>query len=162
MLHESGFRAKPTHLQPGHQFSSPSRSAAHASFPASGKRSAWSWVLLTVEQHRAEDNPGGIVVYWRPMCAFCGSLRRQLDKHRIEYHLVNIWDNPAGAAYVRSVARGHETVPTVSVGTVALVNPTVQAVLAAARKHTRASVPTNYEAPQPRGLFRLIARVLGG
>lgn len=101
-------------------------------------------------------------MYWRPGCGFCSSLRRQLDRHRVDYQLVNIWDDPAGAAYVRSVARGHETVPTVSVGGVALVNPSVNAVLAAATKHAPASVPTDYEAPQPGGFARLITRVLGG
>lgn len=46
--------------------------------------------------------------------------------------MVNIWDDPEAAAFVRSVARGNETVPTVAVGEIAMVNPSVKDVLAAA------------------------------
>ena len=35
----------------------------------------------------------------------------------------NIWDDPDAAAYVRSVASGNETVPTVTVGERSMVNP---------------------------------------
>lgn len=75
---------------------------------------------------------------------------------------MNIWDDPAGATYVRSVAGGNETVPTVSVGTVSLVNPSVHLVMAAATKHAPESVPSDYQAPQPGVLARFFARVLGG
>ena len=101
-------------------------------------------------------------MYWRPGCGFCTSLRRQLDQHQVAYRLINIWDDPTGAAYVRSVARGNETVPTVSVGTVSLVNPTVHEVLAAASKGAPESVPNDYEPPELRGLSRWITRALGG
>ena len=47
---------------------------------------------------------------------------------------VNIWDDAAAAAIVRSVANGNETVPTVMVGTIALVNPRVSEILAAAAR----------------------------
>ena len=52
-------------------------------------------------------------------------LRAGLAREGISYREVNIWDDPAAAAFVRSVARGNETVPTVTVGSVALVNPSV-------------------------------------
>jgi mycoredoxin len=53
-------------------------------------------------------------------------LKRNLDKKGIEYDLRNIWENPDDAAFVRSVANGNETVPTVVIGgTVSLVNPSV-------------------------------------
>jgi hypothetical protein len=87
---------------------------------------------------------------------------RQLERHGVEYHLANIWDDPTAAAFVRSVARGHETVPTVSVGTVSLVNPSVHDVLAAAATHAPSSVPNDYEPPPPGVLSRLTANVLGG
>jgi hypothetical protein len=54
----------------------------------------------------------------------------------LQFSLVNIWEDPEAAAFVRSVARGNETVPTVTVGDVALVNPSVgdlQRVLDAGR-----------------------------
>ena len=37
----------------------------------------------------------------------------------------NIWENPDDAAIVRSIADGNETVPTVIVGPVGLVNPSL-------------------------------------
>ena len=43
----------------------------------------------------------------------------------------NIWDDPSHAAVVRAAANGNETVPTVVIGAVALVNPSAEAVVAA-------------------------------
>lgn len=71
-----------------------------------------------------------IVVYWRPGCPYCGSLFRQLERHDLAHRRVNIWDDPTAAATVRSFARGNETVPTVVVGDVGLVNPDVRQILA--------------------------------
>ncbi|MGE0305934.1 MAG: NrdH-redoxin, partial [Acidimicrobiia bacterium] len=64
--------------------------------------------------------------------------------------LVNIWDDPEGAAFVRSVARGYETVPTVSIGPEALVNPSFHALMAVASEHAPSLVPDDYEPPAPR------------
>lgn len=101
-----------------------------------------------------------IVVYWRPGCGFCTSLRRQLDAHAIHHRLVNIWEDPSATAHVRSVARGNETVPTVTIGTVSLVNPTVHEVVATAQQHAPAALPEGLEVPPPRGIARLIGKVL--
>lgn len=79
-------------------------------------------------------NGGEIVVYWRPGCPFCSFLRRGLRHAGLSYREVNIWDDPQAAAFVRSVARGNETVPTVSIGTVTLVNPSTKHVLEVAAK----------------------------
>lgn len=72
-----------------------------------------------------------LTVYWRPSCPFCSTLRRKLRKAGIAATEVNIWEEPGGAAVLRSIATGNETVPTVVVGDVGLVNPTVSAVLRA-------------------------------
>jgi mycoredoxin len=66
-----------------------------------------------------------ITVYWRPGCGFCASLRRDLDRAGMSYDEVNIWEQPDAAAFVRSVANGNETVPTVTVGSKSVVNPSV-------------------------------------
>jgi mycoredoxin len=71
-----------------------------------------------------------ITVYWRPGCPFCGSLFRQLERADVPHVRVNIWDDPEAAAIVRGIARGNETVPTVTVGDVGLVNPDVRQILA--------------------------------
>ena len=78
------------------------------------------------------SDPAEITVYWRPGCPFCGSLFRQLDRAELTYRRVNIWDDEVGAAVVRSIARGNETVPTVVVGEVGMVNPSIAQVLTAA------------------------------
>ncbi|MBI1351246.1 MAG: glutaredoxin [Actinomycetales bacterium] len=72
-----------------------------------------------------------VTVYWRPGCGFCHVLRHELDRAGVERAEVNIWEDPAAAALVRSVARGNETVPTVVVGNHAMVNPSAREVLAA-------------------------------
>ena len=66
---------------------------------------------------------GRPVVYWRPGCAFCVRLRTRLGRRARKAHWVNIWRDPAGAAAVRAVNDGDETVPTVVVGGQAHVNP---------------------------------------
>ncbi len=72
-----------------------------------------------------------VIVYWRPGCGFCAGLFRMLDHHGVPYEAVDIWRDPEAAAVVRSVARGNETVPTVVVGDLAMVNPSAQQVIAA-------------------------------
>lgn len=73
----------------------------------------------------------GIEVLWRPGCPFCSSLRRGLRRHSISTTEVNIWKDRGAAERVRAVTGGDETVPTVFVGTVALVNPSVQEIVRA-------------------------------
>ncbi len=103
---------------------------------------------------------GTITVYWRPGCGFCSSLIHQLDHLHVPYDKVNIWDAPEGAAFVRSVARGNETVPTVAIGSVALVNPSAHDVLAAAASHAPSSVPAGYTPPEPGRVGRWLSSKL--
>ena len=70
-----------------------------------------------------------IDLYWRPGCGFCMSLMRGLDQLGIERVEHNIWDDPADAAIVRQFANGNETVPTVVVDGVGLVNPSPRQLL---------------------------------
>ncbi|MET7748603.1 glutaredoxin domain-containing protein [Micromonospora sp. NPDC005367] len=103
-------------------------------FAASGQRSLWAgavWLAVLAalafvlsplafprsvtaqqaQQHSAAD--GRPVVYWRPGCQYCLRLRLRLGRAARRAHWVNIWSDPAGAAAVRAVAGGNETVPTV-------------------------------------------------
>lgn len=75
-----------------------------------------------------------VVLYWRPGCPFCSALKRRLRQLGVRTTEVNIWSDPGAAAAVRSVAGGNETVPTVMIGGTAMVNPTGQEVLQAARQ----------------------------
>ena len=107
----------------------------------------WLEVSVNEEQHLSgsteptddlpvADGEVHAIVYWRPGCPFCAMLRAGLRLKRVPFRGVNLWHDPEAAAFVRSVARGNETVPTVSVGSVSLVNPSageVAALVAAAR-----------------------------
>jgi glutaredoxin-like protein len=83
----------------------------------------------------------GITVYWRPGCGFCSSLMSRLHEAGFDFGIVNIWEQPDAAAFVRGVARGNETVPTVAIGGVALVNPSPRQVLETALEHAPDAVP---------------------
>lgn len=75
-----------------------------------------------------------IVVYWRPSCGFCSRLLGGLDRAGIPHRRVNIWEDEVAAAIVRTHARGNETVPTVVIGDVGLVNPSVDQVVDLAQR----------------------------
>ncbi|WP_203829918.1 glutaredoxin family protein [Actinoplanes palleronii] len=66
---------------------------------------------------------GAPVVYWRPGCPFCLRLRAQLGADGARLTWVDIWQDPAGAAVVRGITGGDETVPTVVIGGEGFVNP---------------------------------------
>jgi glutaredoxin-like protein len=74
-----------------------------------------------------------VVVYWRPGCPFCWKLRTGLRRRGLPTREVNIWTDPEAAATVRGIADGNETVPTVMVGEVAMVNPSPAQVIEAVR-----------------------------
>jgi len=74
-----------------------------------------------------------VVVYWRPGCPFCWRLRGALRRLGLPTREVDIWADPDAAAVVRSIADGNETVPTVVVGDIAMVNPSPGQVLEAVR-----------------------------
>jgi mycoredoxin len=75
-----------------------------------------------------------VTIYWRPGCAFCQRLRLALRFRRLPAQWINIWDNPDAAAFVRSVADGNETVPTVVINGEPFVNPPPKQVVAAVRR----------------------------
>ena len=76
-----------------------------------------------------------IEVFWRPGCPFFEGLGRRLDEAGVPTNLRNISENPDDAAIVRSIADGNETVPTLIIGPVALVNPSTRLVMATLREH---------------------------
>jgi mycoredoxin len=76
-----------------------------------------------------------VIMFWRPGCGFCSSLRRSLERDRLPVVEVNIWEDPRGAAAVRAITGGHETVPTVVVADMSMVNPSGLQVLEAVERH---------------------------
>lgn len=106
------------------------------------------------------DEP--IVVHWRPGCGFCSSLLRGLERQGLTFARVSIWDDADAAAFVRSVAGGNETVPTVRVGDVALVNPSALEVLAEVRDRVPERLPEGLDLPEPGPIGRALRKLLGG
>ena len=102
-----------------------------------------------------EPDADAIHLYWRPGCGFCGVLRRGLDQAGIDRIEHDIWDDPGAAAVVRRFANGNETVPTVVVGDVGLVNPSVKQLLGHVERHAPHLLPDGYEPPPPNLLARL-------
>lgn len=79
--------------------------------------------------------------YWRAGCGFCAALERQLDRLGVTLDKRDIWADESAAAFVRSVANGNETVPTVKVGPAAAVNPSANEVLAMIGEHAPHLLP---------------------
>jgi glutaredoxin len=76
----------------------------------------------------ADGRIDAVHYYWRPGCPFCSMLRRGLDQAGIGTVDHDIWQDPQAAAVVRGFAGGNETVPTVVIGDVGLVNPSAREV----------------------------------
>lgn len=92
-----------------------------------GTKHTTEGVACLVSEPETTTDPT-ITVYWRPGCGFCSALRSGLERRGIDFESVNIWADPDAAAFVRSVANGNETVPTVSIGAQSWVNPTARQV----------------------------------
>ena len=80
-----------------------------------------------------QDTDPVVEVYWRPGLLYCGMLMRPLRRSGLWLREIKIWEDPAAAARVRSVAGGNETVPTVFIRDRAMVNLSLRQVVAAAR-----------------------------
>jgi mycoredoxin len=76
----------------------------------------------------ASDDDGRPIVYWRPGCPYCIRLRTLLGRDARRLLWVDIWADPEGAASVREVTGGDETVPTVVAGDRSFVNPGIDVV----------------------------------
>ncbi|MGX5357311.1 glutaredoxin domain-containing protein [Kocuria sp. KH4] len=61
-------------------------------------------------QHVAQ---GGVAIYWRPGCPFCGMLERGLAEEADRATWTNIWEDRDAQAFVESLNDGNATVPTV-------------------------------------------------
>jgi glutaredoxin len=79
--------------------------------------------IPAAEAQRRSAQDGKAIVYWRPGCPFCLRLRATLAGTAHRVHWVDIWKDPEGAAAVRAVADGNETVPTVILAGTPHVNP---------------------------------------
>ena len=118
------------------------------------------------------DVDAPVTVLWRPGCPFCAMLLRRLERSGLTFDRVDIWEDPEAAAWVRSVADGNETVPTVRIvgadpdEAVALVNPSVSDVLAQVARLAPDALPGSRRTAAPSGawssvLFARLERLRG-
>ena len=97
-----------------------------------------------------------IEFYWRPGCGFCMALERNLTKIGVPLTRINIWEDPGAAAFVRSVANGNETVPTVRAGGASLVNPRAHQVVELLAEEAPHLVPEDYT---PGPVTRVLSKI---
>ena len=70
-------------------------------------------------------------MYSTPWCGYCYRLKSQLQRAGVDFHEVNIEEDPAAAAHLEDVNNGSQTVPTVFFGDgSALTNPSLAQVRA--------------------------------
>lgn len=114
------------------------------------------------EETQMSDEMTGVEFYWRPGCGFCMMLDRNLTNAGVPMHKHNIWDDPSDADVVRGYANGNETVPTVVIGDVGLVNPSADQVIGVLAAKAPHLVPEGWEPPQPGRIAGAARRLLGG
>ena len=75
-----------------------------------------------------------VTIYSTPWCGYCTRLKRALEREGIDYHEVDIEQDPAAADLVMSINGGLATVPTIVLpdGTT-LANPSLPQLLDALR-----------------------------
>jgi hypothetical protein len=74
----------------------------------------------------------------------------RLHRARLGVEEINIWEDPTAAAQLRAITGGDETVPTVVVGTRAMVNPSARQVVAAVRAGQPGVLPGRETGPASR------------
>ena len=98
----------------------------------------------------------GIEVMWRPGCVFCMKLRSSLKRRGISTTEIDIWKVPDAAARVREATGGDETVPTVFIGSRALVNPSTKQVIAAVEEELPGLADELLGSSREAGLWRTL------
>lgn len=89
-------------------------------------------------------------------------LQRKMNELGIERDEHNIWDDPSQAAVVRKYANGSETVPTVVIDGVGLVNPSSRQLLGYLAENHPELLPEEVESEHTSSVERLVSRVFGG
>lgn len=116
---------------------------------------------MTDQSDATGGSPDAIHFYTRAGRPVSAYLSRRLQRFGFPLRYHDIWADPAAAAFVRSVARGNETVPTLVIGDVFLVAPSVSQVVAATTERAPHLLPDAAATPPAsgrRGLFRRKSR----
>jgi mycoredoxin len=104
----------------------------------------------------SEGQSVAITVYWRPGCIFCRPLLRWLDESGVPAERCDIWSDPEAAASLRAATGGPETVPTLVIGDVVLVNPSPRDVLRTLDERAPELLPPDVTVPPRRWWERLL------
>ena len=108
-----------------------------------------------------EESITAVDFYTRRGCGFSMMLDRSLAKAGVPVVKHDIWADPEAAATVRVWANGAETVPTVVIGDVGLVNPTADEVMTVLTDEAPHLVPDGWEPPEAGSSARFIKRLFG-
>lgn len=100
--------------------------------------------------------PTPLDVYWRPGCGACSTLRVALAEAGVPARWHDIWADPEARSFVRSVAAGNETVPTVRIGDRVLVAPRPRQVI----EELRVAAPELVASARRWPLLRIVQWVL--
>ena len=88
---------------------------------------------------KGAESPNEVLVMRRDGCGYCARLQRDLSATELPVRYIDVWartpEAEAAMAVVRHIADGSETVPTVVVGDVGMVNPTVAQIRDAILEH---------------------------
>ena len=104
--------------------------------------------MSTEPEPTVDSTAAAITVYWRPGCGFCRRLLRWLDRAEVPTTRHNIWEDPKAAAAVRAITGGDETVPTVTIGEQALINPSPRRLRAEIAEHAPGLLPEAAATPR--------------
>ncbi len=106
--------------------------------------------------HQLDDQ--FVEFYTRSGCPISATLVRKLRRAGVSLRLHDIWANPEDAAFVRSVARGYETVPTIVIGDTTFVAPSARTVLSAIEDHDPSLVKAPHSSESAHWFTRCLRR----
>jgi mycoredoxin len=89
-------------------------------------------------------------------------LERGLNRAGLPVRKHNIWESEEAATEVRRWANGNETVPTVVIGDVGLVNPSATDVFVVLADRAPHLLPPEWDPPKPGRIAEAARRILGG
>ena len=66
--------------------------------------------MATAEHDETARSAVKPVIYWRPGCLYCARLRWGLRRMKVTVEELNIWTDPAAAAFVRFLSGSYSNV----------------------------------------------------
>ena len=127
--------------------------AARGNKASGNRRDAWRVDVSTLvvppalEYVMSGSTINAVQFYWRPGCGFCARLDRARARRYPDGETQHL-GGPGRRAIVRSLANGNETVPTIVIDDIGMVNPSADEVITVLSSRARTWFP-RAESPQP-------------